>query len=188
VVDLRRLRYFLAVAGERNFTRAAEQLHVAQPALSRQVRLLEEELGVALVRRTTHTFELTDAGRFLSERGPAVLDSADALWRTLRRFGAGELGGLVVAYGTSAGYDTAPRLLRAIAQTPVAAGEAVAIVAESTRVGMPRELVWLPLSPPAALPVSLLVRALDRAPVVERVLALSEDVAAELGWGDAAPR
>ena len=67
MTDLRRLQYFLAVARERNFTRAAEQLHVAQPALSRQVRLLEEELGVELLHRTTHEFELTEAGAFLLE-------------------------------------------------------------------------------------------------------------------------
>jgi DNA-binding transcriptional LysR family regulator len=65
VPDLRRLRYFVAVATERNFTRAAERLRVAQPALSRQVRLLERELGVELLRRTTHEVALTDAARFL---------------------------------------------------------------------------------------------------------------------------
>ncbi len=116
MVELRRLRYFLAVASERNFTRAAERLHVAQPALSRQVRLLEQELGVELMRRTTHTFELTDAGRFLLARGTELVDEADALERSLRAFGAGERGRVVVAYGTSAGYDTAPRLLRALAE------------------------------------------------------------------------
>ena len=59
VTDLRRLQYFVTVAQERNFTRAAERLHIAQPALSRQVRLLEQELGVELLYRTTHEFELT---------------------------------------------------------------------------------------------------------------------------------
>ena len=83
--DLRRLRYFLAVAGERNFTRAAERLHLAQPALSRQVRMLEKELGVELLHRTTHTFELTEAGQFLFERGPALLNAADELWRGRER-------------------------------------------------------------------------------------------------------
>jgi DNA-binding transcriptional LysR family regulator len=116
VPELRRLRYFVAVATERNFTRAAERLHVAQPALSRQVRLLERELGVELLRRTTHEVALTDAGRFLLERAPAVLGATDDLWRGVRAFAAGEQGSVVVGYGTSAGYETAPRLLEAIAE------------------------------------------------------------------------
>ena len=113
--ELRRLRYFVAVATERNFTRAAERLHVAQPALSRQVRLLERELGVELLRRTTHEVTLTDAGRFLLERAPGVLGATDDLWRAVRSFAAGERGSVVLGYGTSAGYETAPRLLEAIA-------------------------------------------------------------------------
>ena len=91
--ELRRLRYFVAVATERNFTRAAERLHVAQPALSRQVRLLERELGVQLLRRTTREVTLTDAGRHLLERAPALL-SADrrpvAQRQELRRRRAGQ--------------------------------------------------------------------------------------------------
>ena len=116
MLDLRRLRYFVVVASERNFTRAAERLHIAQPALSRQVRQLENELGVELLHRTTHSVELTAAGQELLERGAHLLDDADALWRTMRGFGSGTVGRVVVAYGTSAGYDTAPRLLRAIAE------------------------------------------------------------------------
>ena len=114
MLGLRRLRYFLTVAEERNFTRAAERLHIAQPALSRQLRLLEEDLGVELMRRTTHTFELTDAGEYLLEHGPGLLDHAEALDHALRGFGAGDSGRVVVAYGTSAAYETAPRLLAAI--------------------------------------------------------------------------
>src|SRR3954468_12014159 len=116
VPDLRRLGYFVAVAEERNFTRAAERLHVAQPALSRQVRLLEEELGVELLRRTTHEVELTAAGALLLERGSALLGDADALWRGVRRLAAGELGTIRLAYGASSGYETAPKLLTALAE------------------------------------------------------------------------
>ena len=117
MTELRRLQYFVTVAQERNFTRAAERLHVAQPALSRQVRLLEQELGVELLHRTTHEFELTEAGEFLLNRGPALLGAADELWRTVRTYGTGERGGVVVAYGASASYETAPRLLRALAES-----------------------------------------------------------------------
>ncbi len=117
MTDLRRLQYFVAVAQERNFTRAAERLHVAQPALSRQVRLLEQELGVELLHRTTHEFELTEAGEFLLERGPALLGAAEELWRSVRIYGTGERGQVVVAYGASASYETAPLLLHALAES-----------------------------------------------------------------------
>ncbi len=116
MTDLRRLQYFVAVARERNFTRAAERLHVAQPALSRQVRLLEQELGVELMHRTTHEFELTEAGEFLLEQGPALLVAADDLWRNVRTYDTGERGGVLIAYGGSASYETAPRLLQRLAE------------------------------------------------------------------------
>ena len=302
--ELRRLRYFVAVATERNFTRAAERLHVAQPALSRQVRLLERELGVELLRRTTHEVTLTDAGRFLLERAPGVLNATDDLWRGVRSFAAGEQGSVVLGYGTSAGYETAPRLLEAIAgelpalevvarvmasgeildavgdgaidaglvrcppardgleahvvrherqgvllrrdhalagagsvglaqladvplllhpraanpghydavlalcraagveprvlersaeldlaQTPIVEGRAVAVVGESSRTVIPAALTWVALDPPAALDVALVARAHDRAPALDRVLAVARGAAVRLGWldGHAAP-
>ncbi|MFB7664687.1 LysR family transcriptional regulator [Kitasatospora sp. NPDC056138] len=114
--ELRRLRYFLAVAGERNFTRAAERLHVAQPALSRQIRQLEAELGVRLLERSTHAVEPTEVGRMLMERGAALCDEADRLWRDVRGFAGGEQGALSVGYSTSTGYETAPALLAALAE------------------------------------------------------------------------
>jgi DNA-binding transcriptional LysR family regulator len=116
VPDLRRLGYFVAVARERNFTRAAERLHIAQPALSRQIRLLEDELGVELLRRTTHDVELTEAGALLLERGARLLSDADALWSGVRRLAAGEAGTVRLAYGASAAYETAPKLLAALAE------------------------------------------------------------------------
>ena len=295
--DLRRLEYFLAVARERNFTRAAERVHIAQPALSRQVRLLEKELGVELLRRTTHAFELTEAGQYLLDRGPALLDASDELWRSVRSFAGGGRGQLVIAYGASASYETAPRLLAGLAerlpqlvlstevrtapqildgvkrraidvglvrcasedpeltvravrlepqgvlmarehplavrervelaklsdqvlllhdraanpghydavlqlfaqfgleprvqvralsfdlvQTPVANGEAVAIVGASSLVGLAESLRWVPLSPPVGFEVSLVARRYGRSPAVDRALEVAASLAAEQGW------
>jgi DNA-binding transcriptional LysR family regulator len=72
-MELRQLEYFAAVARHRHFRRAAEESYVTQSALSQQVRRLEEELGLLLLRRTPHGVELTPAGRDLAERADAIL-------------------------------------------------------------------------------------------------------------------
>jgi LysR family transcriptional regulator, benzoate and cis,cis-muconate-responsive activator of ben and cat genes len=112
--EARLLRYFLAVAEESNFTRAAERLHIAQPALSAQIRQLEAQLGVRLLERTTRRVRLTDAGRAVQERGAAALAALDEVWDAARRAGRGELGRLRLAYSTSTGYGTVPQLVEAM--------------------------------------------------------------------------
>src|SRR5215218_7462212 len=112
--EARLLRYFLAVADELNFTRAAEKLGIAQPALSAQIRRLEAQLDVRLLERTTRSVQLTDAGRIVQERGPAALAGLEQMWEAARRAGRGETGRLRVAYSPSAGYETAPRLVGAL--------------------------------------------------------------------------
>jgi DNA-binding transcriptional LysR family regulator len=99
------------IASAESFSRAADELHVAQSAVSRQVGLLERELGITLLHRTTHDVALTDAGRHLLERGESLARDADALWEDMRAFAAGERGRVRVGYSTSIGYETAPRLI-----------------------------------------------------------------------------
>ena len=77
-MDLRQLRYLVALADERHFTRAAVREHVAQPALSQQIRKLEEEVGVALVERTTRKVSITEAGELLVARARRILSECNA--------------------------------------------------------------------------------------------------------------
>ena len=93
-MELRQLRYLVALAEERNFTRAAEHEHVAQPALSQQIRRLEEEVGLALVERTTRRTSLTDAGELLVVRARRVLaelEAADTELQALRGLTTGHV-------------------------------------------------------------------------------------------------
>ncbi|MDQ3155317.1 MAG: LysR substrate-binding domain-containing protein [Actinomycetota bacterium] len=113
-MELRHLRYFVAVAELRHFGRAAARLHMAQPPLSHQVRQLEAELGVELLRRTTRRVDLTDAGTAFLQRAREVLAAVDAASAEAQRIGAGLEGRLVVGCVGSATYSLLPRLARTL--------------------------------------------------------------------------
>ena len=111
-MELRHLRYFLAVAEERHFGRAAERLHMAQPPLSQQIRQLEEELGVRLLDRNTRRVELTAAGEAYLARVRVVLAEVEDAGEEAQRVAAGLQGRLVVGCVGSATYSLLPALAR----------------------------------------------------------------------------
>lgn len=111
MVDLRQLRYFQAVAEELHFGRAAARLAIAQPALSRQVQQLEEELGTPLLRRTQRRVELLPAGQLLLERSRAIQQELARTLSDVRRTGAGELGRLSLGFIHSSTYGLLPSII-----------------------------------------------------------------------------
>ena len=98
MIELRQLRYFAKVAELEHFGRASEELHIVQPALSRQVRQLEEELGVELFERLPRGVKLTPAGAFLSERASQLLADVDRLVSATRLAAQGQRGFLRVGF------------------------------------------------------------------------------------------
>ncbi|MDK8874628.1 LysR family transcriptional regulator [Paracoccus sp. SSJ] len=115
-MDLRQLRYFTAVARERNFTRAAQSLNIAQPPLSRQIQLLEEELGVVLILRKSRPIKLTDAGRLFYEQALQVLGRVDQMKDATRRVGLNRNRVLSIGFVASTLYGGLPSLVRKLRQ------------------------------------------------------------------------
>ncbi|MBN6729813.1 LysR substrate-binding domain-containing protein [Burkholderia multivorans] len=111
--DLRQWRYFVTVADERHFGRAAERLSITQPPLSQAIRALEEALGVALFARTKRSVALTAVGAALLPDVRRLLAAADALPPLARRLARGEAGSLALAFVSTADYGLLPSLLRA---------------------------------------------------------------------------
>jgi len=111
-MELRHLRYFVAVAEELHFGRAAARVRIAQPPLSQQVRQLEQELGVALFNRTKRRVELAPAGRAFLEHARRILDETERAKRVAQRAGRGEVGRLAIGFASSADLDILPRVLR----------------------------------------------------------------------------
>lgn len=110
--DLRQWRYFVAVADERHFGRAAERLSMTQPPLSQAIRALEDALGVALFARTKRSVELTAVGAALLPDVRRLIAAADALPPLAQSLARGEAGSLALAFVSTADYGLLPQLLR----------------------------------------------------------------------------
>lgn len=110
-MELRHLRYFVAVADEKNFTRAAERLNIAQPPLSRQMQQLEEELGVTLIEKGSRPLRLTEAGRFFHAHAQELLDKAADLKAMTRRVGKIDRT-LAIGFVASTLYGLLPEIVR----------------------------------------------------------------------------
>ncbi len=104
-MDLRHLRYFVATAEELHFGRAAERLHIAQPALSIQIKALEDMLGVQLLSRTNRVVTLTEAGRLFLKEARRTLDQAQHAALVARRAGRGEIGRIEIGYSADVSYS-----------------------------------------------------------------------------------
>lgn len=185
-MELRQLRYFVAVAEERHFGRAARRLHMSQPPLSTQIRGLEDELGVRLFERSTRRVALTDAGRAFLEQARRTLRTAEEA-REAAASGAGGLAGtLEVGFVSSATLSVLPDALRLFRERfggvtlelreMTSAQQVAALYAGEVRVGLAR----LPLEAPGisvepvfeepllvALPSGHPLEELERVPMEE---------------------
>ena len=113
-MELRHLRYFVAVAEERHFGRAAARLHMAQPPLSQQIRQLEQEVETPLFERTTRRVDLTPAGELLLERARDILAAVDRAAVDAGRAARGQLGRLSIGFTGSATYELLPRVAQRV--------------------------------------------------------------------------
>jgi DNA-binding transcriptional LysR family regulator len=111
-LESRQLRYFVTVARERNFTRAAEKLNIAQPPLSRQIQQLEDEFGVTLFDRGSRPLTLTDAGRVLFEQATQALDQMDEMKAMMRRLRQVERLRFTIGFVPSTLYGYLPEVIR----------------------------------------------------------------------------
>ena len=108
-MELRHIRYFVAVAEELNFSRAAERLNIAQPPLSQQINHLESELGVTLFLRTKRKVTLTYAGQVLLENAYKLFGNIEKMVEQTQNAHKGEIGTVVLGFTGIAIYDIIPR-------------------------------------------------------------------------------
>jgi DNA-binding transcriptional LysR family regulator len=111
-MDLRRLRYFVAVAEELSFNRAAQRLRISQPPLSNQIKQLEEELGIQLFERSSRGVRMTEAGEALLDEARRIFVQLEQTTRVVQRVGHGEVGRLTLGFVPSASNEMLPSILR----------------------------------------------------------------------------
>src|SRR5258708_2689965 len=112
-MELRHLRYFVAVAEEENVSKAALKLHVSQPGISRQIRDLEDEIGFLLLERSAKSVRLTAAGKVFLREAQEVLQHAEAAVKKARAVAGGTTGEINVGYAPSLTVQILPPMLRA---------------------------------------------------------------------------
>lgn len=167
-MELRHLRYFIAVAEELHFGRAAQALGISQPPLSQQIQALEQELGARLFERTNRRVALSEAGRLFLEEARQVLAQVDKAADVARRAQLGELGEMKIGFTSSAPFNSSiPKAIYSFRQRFPAVhlnlkemssrDVADALLDESIEVGLMR---------PLALPESLVATELFREPLV----------------------
>jgi DNA-binding transcriptional LysR family regulator len=115
-LQLRQFRYFVAVAEELHFGRAAARLYIAQPALSQAIALLEQDLGARLLERNSRHVELTDAGRTFLDRARRTLDAADRAVEAARRGADGTVGSISLGYSPLLRHSVFPSVMNALAE------------------------------------------------------------------------
>ncbi|OAI95076.1 LysR family transcriptional regulator [Pseudomonas putida] len=167
-MELRHLRYFIAVAEELHFGRAAQALGISQPPLSQQIQALEQELGARLFERTNRRVALSEAGRLFLEEARQVLAQVDKAADVARRAQLGELGEMKIGFTSSAPFNSSiPKAIYSFRQRFPAVhlnlkemssrDVADALLDESIEVGLMR---------PLTLPESLVATELFREPLV----------------------
>jgi DNA-binding transcriptional LysR family regulator len=166
VFELRQLRTFAAVAQRRSFTRAADDLHIAQQAVSQQIKTLERSLGVTLLRRTPRRVELTAEGTVFLADCRRVLAAADRAVRRVQAAARGEAGTLRLAYTLTTVWETIPRLLARLSQVyPQVKVEAREVFGADIPELLTTERYDLALAPKTSCPAGFHSRAVRREPL-----------------------
>ena len=165
-LELRLLRTFVAVAERRSFTRAADDLHIAQQAVSQQIKALERSLGVTLLLRTPRRVELTPEGTVFMADCRRVLAAADRAARRVKAAARGEAGTLRLAYTLTTVWDTIPKLLARLAELqPHVKVESREVLGADVPELLLAERYDLAVAPMTSYPTGFHTRTLRREPV-----------------------